>query len=92
MKLSSIQEEMCQKLTPFQKVESIMKRLDSSAIAVTSESFLDILNDVDECTEYFKTHVSAFNQSEFEYEVLGIKFSVLRSGIVHRKFELPAQE
>lgn len=45
------------KLSPFQVIESVIKRLESSAIAVTSNAFIDLLDDIDNCHAYFKAHV-----------------------------------
>lgn len=57
-KLNEIYTDLDHKLSPFLKVDSVIKRLETSAIAVTSDAFLNVLDDIDDCTLYFKEHVS----------------------------------
>ncbi|KAK7603161.1 hypothetical protein V9T40_003160 [Parthenolecanium corni] len=56
--LNSALENINMKLSPFQVIESVIKRLESSAIAVTSNAFIDLLDDIDNCHAYFKAHES----------------------------------
>ncbi|XP_065202553.1 conserved oligomeric Golgi complex subunit 3 [Planococcus citri] len=72
-KLSVEQEKLCkvlnnvnEKLHPFQTIESVYKRLESSAVAVTSPDFLRILDDIDKCHEYFSQHESYRECSSYQ--------------------------
>lgn len=56
--MSSVFESINNRLIPFQTIQSVIKRLESSAIAVTSKAFLEILDDIDRCNAYFKENVS----------------------------------
>lgn len=53
-------ENINMKLSPFQVIESVKKRLDSAALSVTSNELIDLLDDIDNCLAYFKAHVRNF--------------------------------
>lgn len=57
-KMSSVFESINSRLIPFQTIQGVIKRLESSAIAVTSKAFLEILDDIDRCNVYFKENES----------------------------------
>ncbi|XKL61877.1 hypothetical protein PGB90_001710 [Kerria lacca] len=56
IKLIIVFEDINNKLNPFRTIENVIKRLESSAVAVTSEAFLNNLDDIDNCNVYFKEH------------------------------------
>lgn len=57
-KFGKVLSDINDKLNPFQTIDSVYKRLESAAISVTSSDFLQILDDIDSCNDYFKAHVS----------------------------------
>ncbi|CAG9796963.1 unnamed protein product [Diatraea saccharalis] len=85
-KLSSIGDNIKQKLHYFTQVEHLSQRLNSPTMSVNSESFFIVLAKIDECLEYMKTN-SGFKESHtylVKYRHLQSRaISLIRSYVNH---------
>ncbi|RVE50651.1 hypothetical protein evm_004683 [Chilo suppressalis] len=73
-KLSSIGDNIKQKLHYFTQVEHLSQRLNSPTMSVNSETFFNILAKIDECLEYMRT-----NSSYKESHTYSVKYRHLQS-------------
>uniref|UniRef100_A0A6M2DLU3 Conserved oligomeric Golgi complex subunit 3 n=1 Tax=Xenopsylla cheopis TaxID=163159 RepID=A0A6M2DLU3_XENCH len=66
-KLNSVYNEISEKLKFFNQAEKINQRLScGKALAVTSDSFIQVLNQIDECILYMKNHPNCKETHIFE--------------------------
>ncbi|KAM3959001.1 conserved oligomeric Golgi complex subunit 3 [Aphomia sociella] len=85
-KLSSIGEDIKQKLHYFTQVEHLSQRLSSPTMSVNSETFFIVLAKIDECLEYMRTN-NTFKESHtylVKYRHLQSRaISLIRSYVTH---------
>ena len=58
-KLVNVAESISNKLSYFTELDRVGSRLNSSALSVTSDSFVATLARLDECISFIEKHVSA---------------------------------
>ncbi|XP_055545149.1 conserved oligomeric Golgi complex subunit 3 [Wyeomyia smithii] len=68
-KLNEIDEDIRKRLKYFSQAESISQRLQNPTFSVSNDTFVDILNSIDECLEYMRT-----NPNFSEASAYGIKY------------------
>lgn len=56
-KLHEIGENIQKQLFYYTQIEKISQRLSSPTLSVSSEIFLEILNTIDNCLEFMRSHV-----------------------------------
>ncbi|XP_028166601.1 conserved oligomeric Golgi complex subunit 3 isoform X2 [Ostrinia furnacalis] len=85
-KLSSIGDDIKQKLHYFTQVEHLSQRLNSTTMSVNSEAFFIVLAKIDDCLEYMKSH-STFKEAHtylVKYRHLQSRaISLIRSYVNH---------
>ncbi|XP_075992923.1 conserved oligomeric Golgi complex subunit 3 [Anticarsia gemmatalis] len=85
-KLSSIGDDIKQKLHYFTQVEHLSQRLNSPTMSVNSEAFFNVLAKIDECLEYMRTN-NNFKESHtylVKYRHLQNRaISLIRSYVTH---------
>ncbi|XP_026731351.1 conserved oligomeric Golgi complex subunit 3 isoform X2 [Trichoplusia ni] len=85
-KLSSIGDEIKQKLHYFTQVEHLSQRLNSPTMSVNSETFFNVLAKIDECLEYMRNN-NNFKESHtylVKYRHLQNRaISLVRSYVTH---------
>ncbi|KAJ8735330.1 hypothetical protein PYW07_006950 [Mythimna separata] len=85
-KLSSIGDDIKQKLHYFTQVEHLSQRLNSPTMSVNSETFFSVLAKIDECLEYMRTN-NNFKESHtylVKYRHLQNRaISLIRSYVTH---------
>lgn len=58
MKLSEVNNAVNERMKHFKGLARLAQRLESPAISVTSDSFVQLLDQLDDAINYMKTHVS----------------------------------
>lgn len=85
-KLSSIGDDIKQKLHYFTQVEHLSQRLNSTTMSVNSEAFFNVLAKIDDCLDYMRTN-SNFKESHtyfVKYRHLQNRaISLVRSYVTH---------
>ncbi|XP_072946658.1 conserved oligomeric Golgi complex subunit 3 [Epargyreus clarus] len=85
-KLSSIGDDIKQKLHYFTQVEHLSQRLNSTTMSVNSEAFFNVLAKIDECLDYMRAN-STFKESHtylVKYRHLQNRaISLIRSYVTH---------
>lgn len=57
VKLSEINNAVSERLQQFKVLEKITQRLESPALSVTSTTFIQLLDELDEAIQYMLSHV-----------------------------------